>query len=285
MSYTINGNDLSGYYLTVIKCEGALDIPGRLGDIDYDWGDSNGIEAFTDSDDLKWNGRRIDLTAFYSGSSMIYDMQQFKSAFAGSDLALVTSFGTFTVRLMAVEIDEYFRADKQSTVVLSFWQKTITPDAISGPAGGNGVTIGGYDFMNDFGLSVRSVRLQNDTQFRKRSLSYPSTPVEYNGIEDTRAIRLELNGKYTSKAAMISNIEALRDLLMSSGTKTLFYMTSEFECYFADAVSVRIERTLDTVFMTLNLRVVTVNAVQVLTGMNVSVDNETITIDNDQILI
>ena len=98
MSYTIDGSDFSTFNMQVISCKGLLDMPGRTGEHEHDWGDSNGVEAYVNAADLKWNGREIRLFVFYQGSNMNTDVESLISAIAGEEVDLVTTFGTYTVR-------------------------------------------------------------------------------------------------------------------------------------------------------------------------------------------
>ena len=57
--YSLNGIDLKNYGIIISKFEGYLDMPKRMGDTEQSWPDENGIEAFTDADDIKFDGRDL----------------------------------------------------------------------------------------------------------------------------------------------------------------------------------------------------------------------------------
>lgn len=60
MGYTIDGHDLwSTYGVKVLRVRGHLDFLERKGELEYSWPDSDGVEAFTGSDDIHFKERVI----------------------------------------------------------------------------------------------------------------------------------------------------------------------------------------------------------------------------------
>lgn len=69
-SYTIDGNDLKTTYgITVLNCSGDLDFLKRKGKTSHDWKDEDGIEAFTQSRDIKFEARTITLNCCLTGNT------------------------------------------------------------------------------------------------------------------------------------------------------------------------------------------------------------------------
>jgi len=256
MAYTINGNSFSIYDMQILSCAGALDIPARKGDVEYNWGDSNGIEAFTDSDDLNWDGRDIVLSAYYSGSNLISQVDSFLSTYRGIDITLVTTFGTYSVRLVGMKTDKNYKPNTKTLITIHFWQNTVTPGTPPSATGGTGTRIGGYDLYNDFNLYVRLVHGFVDVKYDQKKLTYGDSPLQYSQYRNNRKVHIELNGAYSSVANMISNLEKLRDVLMSSGEKTLIYKSVSKTVYFADKVKIETDVKRKIARMTLTLRIV-----------------------------
>lgn len=57
----INGKDIRTYGINVLKIEGVLDMPSRLGTFDRNWKDVDGIEPFVELSDLYFSQRKIKL--------------------------------------------------------------------------------------------------------------------------------------------------------------------------------------------------------------------------------
>jgi len=257
MAYSIDSTDFSTYNLRILSCMGALDFPKRIGDIEYNWGDSNGIEAYTDADELFFDGRKITLKAYYYGSSLMSDLETFISTYKGASVSLETTFGTFTVKLQAINGESILRPESHAILVIEFWQKDVTINSAPVATGGTGITLGGFDFFVDFGLNVKSVSgLYDIPNFSPRQLTYQNIPEDLSQYRNPRSIRVELNGSFTSVAALISAVNNLMYMVCSAGMKTLSYRGNSFTCYFADGASVEVNLKAKTTILTLTLRVV-----------------------------
>ena len=75
MAFKLNSIDLTTYGITAVQnpgsniaLDGCFNLPSRIGDIFYDWGDSDGIEEYTDSVDIFFAGRDIQFTGALFGT-------------------------------------------------------------------------------------------------------------------------------------------------------------------------------------------------------------------------
>ena len=255
MSYTINSSNLSAYGLTVLSSEGALDFPKRLPGYEHNWGDSNGVEPYVSSTDLFWDGRTIVLKAFYSGSNFITSIESFIAAFKGSDLTLITTYGSHTVRLSGVKTVKLIN-NLQAIVDISFWESEVYNIAPPAATGGTGITIGGYDFLKDFGLHVNGASGYGDiSDFYERQITYGTTSKKISGQRRNRTVRIELNGKYADLATLITKVNNLRKVLMSSGVKSLVYKGVTKTVYFVDGSRVDADPKKLTAKIILTLKV------------------------------
>jgi len=89
-SYKIDGNDLySTYGVKVLDAHGHLDEPKRKGETEQSFPDANGVDAFTDSDDIFFEARDIWLTCvLIATTSTLFNTQltAFKTLLEGSGL-------------------------------------------------------------------------------------------------------------------------------------------------------------------------------------------------------
>lgn len=255
MSYTLNSSEFSTWNMTVLGCKGALDIPKRIGDFEYDWGDSHGVEAYTSADDLSWDGREIILHAFYSGSNFINDLETLM-AVAGSDLTLITTFGTHNVRFLGTKVYRILKPNTKVLVDISFWESDISHPSPGSAVGGSGVTIGGYDFENDFGLHLKNLTGIGDVpDYAPRNISYGDVARKISGYRTARTIKMELNGAYSDITSLISNVNKLKNVLMSAGSKSLNYRSVSKTVYFIDGANVEADAKTLSVHIDLNLKI------------------------------
>lgn len=254
--YTINGNSFSDYSIEILSSRGALDIPSRLGETEHNWEDTNGTEAYVLADDLAWNGRMITLHGFYKGSDFISDIQTMEAALKGSDLTLVTHYNTHTVRLAKINENRQIIANTRAFVDIEFWEQTITPGTPFAATGGTGVTLGGYDFLNDFGLTVSRVSgYGRMPEYDHRVITYGDSAKAYSGNRRPRELRIELAGHYTGISNLVTNMNNLKSVLMSAGTKSLIYRGTTKTVYFTSGVKVDLNYKAKTARMVLNLKI------------------------------
>mgnify|MGYP006293558329 CR=1 FL=1 len=240
MAYTIQGNSFSSYNMQVVSCMGALDFPGRLGEADYDWNDDHGVEAYVLVDDLHWDGREITLLVWYNGSNLNSDMATFRSHYAGGSITLVTSYGTHTVTLKEIKLRQVFTSNKKIVLTIKFWEPEVTVPSVPAATGGSGITLGDYDFLQDFGLHAEKIEGMSNVNYREKELTYGITPVQYSPSRVNQRFNLILNGHYSTLANLVDNINDLHAVLRSPGMKTLSYSGLTAPVYFADKATVTI---------------------------------------------
>lgn len=253
--YTIGGNSFSDYNIEILSSKGALDIPGRLGEAEHHWGDTNGVEPYVLADDLIWDGRMITLSGYYAGSSFISDIETLEAALKGGDITLVTHYGTHTVRLARIKERSQIIANTRAFVDLEFWEQTVAAGTPPVAIGGTGVRLGGYDFLADFGMVVSLVNGYGITpEYEHRVISYGDYPGTYSGNRQPREIRIELAGHYADISTLTTKVNALKSLLMSAGTKQLIYRGATKTTYFTEGAKVQIGYKTKSVRIILKLK-------------------------------
>ena len=240
MAYSIESNDFSTYNMHIISSMGALDFPKRLGDIDHDWKDENGVEAYVEAVDLHWDGREIQLLAFYEGSDLLSDMNTFRGLYEGVDAALITTYGSHTAILKDIKVRDMFSANAKAILVLKFWEPSVTVPSVPSVIGGSGTSLGGYDFLQDFGLMVESVNGLNDVAYRKKELTHGNQAVQFSDNRKNRMVSIHMNGVYSTLANLITAVNNLHAVLRSVNLKVLSYQGDSFNAYFADLSKVTV---------------------------------------------
>lgn len=106
--YTIDANDLLDTYgIVVKKIKGLLGLRSRKGEILYSWLDENGEEAFTDSNDIYFEGRNIFMFCIIKNatfSTLETNFAAFKAVLEASGMrTLVTPYSGSSFTLMYVK--------------------------------------------------------------------------------------------------------------------------------------------------------------------------------------
>jgi len=239
MSYEIGGNSFTDYNMRVKTCSGALDFPKRLGDIEYNWGDDNGVEPYVSAEDLKWNGKQITIDVLYVGSNLRGDVDQLITDHKGSLVSLVTSYGTFTVNLSKVRTKYMYKPNGDAELAIEFWQPTVTIGIPPTPVGGSGSSIGSFDLKVDLGMVIgRLEHLTTIPGFVAKARTYGDTPKVLSQYHAVQKIVLYLYGKYNTTSAMLAAISNLEALLCSADLKAFGYHGNTISVYFADGAQV-----------------------------------------------
>ena len=240
MAYTIAGNSFPDHNMHVISSMGALDMPGRLGEADYDWNDDHGVEAYVLADDLHWDGREITLLAWYNGSNFNSDIAAFRAAYAGQDITLVTSYGTHTVQMSEIRLSQVYTSNKKIVLTIRFWEPEVTVPEVPEAVGGSGVKLGDYDLLKDFGLYAEKIEGMSNVNYREKELTYGVAPRQYCFSRINQRFSIILNGHYATMSSLIENINDLHAVLRSPGMKTLTYGGLTAPVYFADKATVMV---------------------------------------------
>lgn len=118
MSYKLNNVDLTLYGIFAgrisggnIAVSGIYDMPKRAGDTFHDWADENGVESYTDADEIFFDGRDIVFKGLLQGTrsetfEALNGLYSAISAFTGT-VVFSTPFGDFNVLVKSIEPTHY----------------------------------------------------------------------------------------------------------------------------------------------------------------------------------
>lgn len=162
MAYLLNSVDLSTYGIVAsqfsgsnIALEGCFDLPVREQPTFHQWGDEDGIEAYTDVSDIRFTGRDIAFKGTVFGSnSVIYNyLDSFHNAISAFSNVVVLSspYGNYSVYVKQTKVTYNSGACE---VDVSFREPVVTLSGGSLPASGiSDYTIDSIPFAS-FGLYV-----------------------------------------------------------------------------------------------------------------------------------
>lgn len=116
--YLFDGLDLgSEYGIYIEKAIGFWDLPKRKGVTEYSWEDEDGVQSFTDSDDIYWDARNVRLQCFIKADTKI-DFLTKLNAFK----TVLISSGLHTLKLPygSMVYNVYFK-EKSALRLLTKW--------------------------------------------------------------------------------------------------------------------------------------------------------------------
>ncbi len=239
MNYTLGGNNLwLTYKVQVMKSYGNLDFCKRKVIPVFSYFDKNGEEAYTDTENIKFESREITLECFYRNTSanFISGWNTFLTFIKGTGTkTLVTPYGSHTVFCnSAIDVTEPTKRSQPIRYYL-FKLKFTEPtpnDIATTPSLTAGTTkwgIDAYDLKDNFGIYVGEITgvysLPERKQYPIVNDIWENGDVFRTGSSnihfESRDIRIKGYFKADTDAEMVTNINAFKWLLFKAGKRTL----------------------------------------------------------------
>lgn len=230
---SINSKNLrSVFKISVLKIAGIFDMPGRVSPYERDWKDSDGVDAFTDSEDLYFRQRRITLECIMDAADMMefqYNLGLFREE-VYKQFTLTTPLSQHTCVLKEGAQVKFLTSKYQSGVTASFtlvcnelnysFGTTFEPDY---DISNNEFWID-YTSLSRFGIQVKESsgnfdfpRMKDDriTRYMRES--------ESNNKRGSRNITLSCSMIGSSIADFKSKMQAFHALLAQPGLRKLMF--------------------------------------------------------------
>ena len=229
MAYLLNTVDLSTYGIipgqvggSNIALQGCFDMPARIGDVYKDWGDENGLEIYTASEELFFGGRDIIFEGHIDGGrSAIYSSLQslYTDIAAASGLSVFsTPYGDFNAYPKIADPTHFHDISK---LKMEFREPVVDlssgsiPSTASDPYMIDGIP------MKSFGLYASDYKgLIGLPEMKEQTF----TKIEAEGykINKRNANKVEFSGLIvaSSLATFKTNILNLYKLFSSAGERT-----------------------------------------------------------------
>jgi len=218
-TYNIRAGHAPGSNIAIQNC---FNMPERTGDCFHEWGDTDGIEPYTDSEDIMFNGRDI----FFSGSiigtnSVVND--NIKTFYKAINAA--TGLSVFETPYMSASgyvksvIPEVLNGGAK--IVMTFREPVVTLTGILPASGLSNCTIDKIPFLS-FGFYLSKAEALHDLPELKEQF-FTKYGAESYQIVKRKNKTLDFNGFImgTSLADFKTKISALYKLFSSSGTRNI----------------------------------------------------------------
>jgi hypothetical protein len=249
MAYLLNDINLFttyGIYAGVLNgsnicLSGWCDLPSRMGDCFYEWGDDNGVEAYVDDDDIMFNGRDLSLKALILGTNfdLYFKLKKFYSAIkAFTDLVVLsTPYGDFNVQILNVKENHIFNACE---LTISMREPIVNISGGELPLEGTGFYSIDNIPMQNFGLYVNSSESAYDLPDLKEQYF-----TKY-GVEGIQMVFRKNNTVTINGTLMANNLVSFKQniknlyFIFSSSGERIIKKKNEFSinCFAKDGFSV-----------------------------------------------
>jgi hypothetical protein len=230
MSYLLNTVNIITYGIipghannSNIALSGCFDLPKRSEDCYKDWGDEDGIEPYTDADEIFFEGRDITFYGSIFGTNSVvnsYLKSLYDAIKAFTDLVVFsTPYGNFSVQLKDIKVEQL---NGGARITILFREPVVTLAGGTLPAvGSNSYTIDSIPFSS-FGFYLSKTEALNDLPDLKEQFFTKHGSEGYQ-ISKRKNNTLNINGFIIadSLSDFQDKIKALYLLFSSSGTRTI----------------------------------------------------------------
>lgn len=236
----LNGKSAGYYGFVVSKIEGVLDMPSRLGEVLYDWGDY--FEPLIHESDLFWEERTISLTVFFDGKrfgmSLTESLDKLKAL--SEEVLLSTAYGNFKVRLRSVQKSKGYT---EEYALLRLVCSEHQPQFVAGlgePLGGGGILIDNYSLQGDFGIVVSEVKFyDNIPELKNSEVTVFNSPKLLSENRSIREIELRCSLPYDNEVKLAEATEKLRKILSMPNYRILSYKNQRYSCFLTEGFQVK----------------------------------------------
>jgi hypothetical protein len=239
----IGGTDTKHWGLVPIKTTGALDMPGRLDEYAYDWGDI--IEPIFSQ--MAWQGRNIDVEFLYDPRIQdgTYDddlnpfdnfVQLYKNTANPTTLELTERSGSLGIYNVVVDrIYDHRRFKVNDTVKIRFYERIpvfngVLPTKIT-PA--PDISLDGYKFSS-FGIVISRLHdLSTVSEAKASSITQYNLAQKKSAYRGLNSFKLECYCIGSSAQDLLIKMESFKKLMASAKPLTFKYKTYLFSTFFA----------------------------------------------------
>ena len=233
----LNGKPLSYYGLILVGYKGVLDMPSRLGDTYYDWGDLQ--QPLVDDEDIFWKSKNINLNVVFDERRTNRTLKLVVNEISNLPECLLESkYGNFQVKVKAIQkVNSYENITKLS--ILFNERKPQLNATLLAPIGGTGLLIDGYDFKKDFGIVIRNTKSLNYAPITKQLATtvFNSSKI----LSDHRSFKV-----FELDCAMVcSGVSELKEatdkfkkVLSLSGYRVLTFENESYNCFLTEGFKV-----------------------------------------------
>ena len=236
----VNNQPYDYYGLIPSKIEGILDMPSRLGNVFYDWGEY--YEPLVDQDDIFWVDRNIKVDAFFDGNRFGMNLDECLNLLKSlpNRFYLKTNYGSCDVQLkQVIKTKEYTNRYARLKLIFTSSTPNVYKTSMGVPIGGNGTAIDGFDLLNDFGMVVHEAKLDEIPVLKPSSITVFNASKPFTKNRTIRTIRLSCIKVYDNLLELRETTEKFKQLLSQNGLRTLIYRGYQYTCFLSEGFPIK----------------------------------------------
>ncbi len=236
----INNIAFRSFGFVLSKIEGVLDMPSRIGQITYDWGDY--IEPLVEMGDIVWGSRTIKSIVLFNGDRFDKTLTECLIMLENlpREFILTTAYGEALVSLKKVTKRKGF-TNRYAILDLEFEEsKNLFLRELPKAIGGNGIKIDTYDLKNDFGVLVSKIRFNDEIpEFKKvqaNKIINMTLPPYHRKLKQ---LLLDCVMPFNTIKELTEKTAKLQKLLSLYGLRTVLLEKQSYKCFITSGFNVK----------------------------------------------
>lgn len=233
----LNGQFLNYYGLILVKYNGILDMPQRLGETFYDWGDYQ--EPLVDDEDIFWKSRNFSMDVVFDERVTNKTLKSVINEISIlPEFLLESEYGNFTVKVK--EIQKVSTYETVSKLTFVFNERIPIFDAVlENPIGGNGVLIDGYDFKKDFGITITKIKpLEYVPSSKLMNTTVYNTSQKFSGHRNFKVFEFDCVKHFSSISELSETTEKFKKLLSLGGYRIINLNNESYNCFLTEGFKI-----------------------------------------------
>lgn len=253
MANLIDGREYSSFGLIIKSYKNLFNMPSRIGDAFYDWGDI--IQPLVGASDIHWKHNDIKIECLFDGGRYGLDLEATLQELRGlKETTLeVDNHPVFDVVLKEViEVKQKGQYAFLTIVMEQAVDDFSVPASLPTIEGGNGFNINGYDLYNSFGIIVKETKyLDNIPEYTLSGETVYNIPKKKSKIRKWGTFKIYCAMQRSDAEKLLG----FKKVLAEPELNTIGYRGFSYDCFLSKGFEVVFKKSIIEFVLELNVGV------------------------------
>ncbi|MBS9774575.1 MAG: hypothetical protein KGV59_05395 [Tenacibaculum sp.] len=248
----INNKPLKYYGLVLMNYEGILNMPSRLGDTFYDWGDY--LQPLVNDEDIFWSAKDFVLNVFFdtrltnkSLSEVINELKRL------GEFNLNSKYGNYKVTIKEIRTQRYVSGNAKLNIYLNERLPKFT-DKLKPAKSGKELSIDGYDLRSSFGFVVNSIKtLDYLPELKPLNITTFNTSSPFSDFRGFKTFEFQITKSFSDSSELTETTEQFKKILSKSNFRNVISQGKTYKCFLTNGFDVKINKNHASFNVKLNI--------------------------------
>ncbi len=235
----LNNKSFDYYGFKLIEYKGLLDMPSRLGNIFYDWGDWQ--EPLVHSEDIFWKAKEIQVDLIFDKRNSNKTLNDVLKELANLEVfPLENDYGIYNVSLK--EVINTLETRDVIKLTMNLYERLPLFNAILGiGTGGNGLLIDNFNLENDFGIKVIGTKpIDYLPQLKSSSITVNNKSVYLTNHRNFKIFEFDCIIKFENINQLYERTEKFKKLLSLDNYRVITFQNKTYNCFVSEGFKINL---------------------------------------------